>query len=158
MSYQIAASEGQITDEIQEFVPNAFVFKSQFVIDRSVFAKHQKILRRNAFPQAHGDQLIGLLLEHEGATGREFLAEYVWCDRQFERLATDVVVVTSRWHAPRAAAAFRWYLRDSGATIVTASPPHRGGTRKWLGETMRWAVLPVQLAMHRRRSARQAAR
>ncbi len=71
--------------------------------------------------------------------------------------ATDVVVVTSRWHAPRAAAVFRWCLRESAATIVTASPPHRDGMGRWIGELVRWAVLPLQFATIRHRSAHQGA-
>lgn len=59
--------------------------------------------------------------------------------------ASEVVVVTSRWHAPRAAVIFRWRLRNSGARIVTAAPPG-GGIGDWLRELPRWIVLPLQLA------------
>jgi len=59
--------------------------------------------------------------------------------------ASHVVVVTSPWHAPRAAVIFRWCLRNTGATIVTAAAPG-GGIREWLGELPRWIVLPLQLA------------
>ena len=62
--------------------------------------------------------------------------------------ASQVVVVTSRWHAPRATAIFRWRLRNSDATVVTAVAPG-GGLRQWLRELPRWAILPLQLAMRR---------
>lgn len=62
--------------------------------------------------------------------------------------ARHVVVVTSRWHAPRAAVIFRWRLRNDEATVVTTAAPG-GGLRHWLRELPRWAVLPIQLAVGR---------
>lgn len=59
--------------------------------------------------------------------------------------AREVVVVTSRWHAPRAAVVFRWCLRHTGATILTATPPD-GRLADWLREVPRWLALPVQLS------------
>jgi uncharacterized SAM-binding protein YcdF (DUF218 family) len=65
--------------------------------------------------------------------------------------AREVVVVTSRWHAPRAAAAFRWLVRRSGTHVAVASPP--GGTgRDRLRELGLWLLLPVQLRVARRHS------
>ena len=63
--------------------------------------------------------------------------------------ASELVVVTSRWHAPRAAAAFRWQLRNTGATVVTTSPSEAGTILDWLKEVLRWIVLPIQLATGR---------
>lgn len=62
--------------------------------------------------------------------------------------ARHVVVVTSRWHAPRAAVVFRWRLRRSEATVATAAT-QGGGVRDWLREVPSWAILPFQLAMGR---------
>lgn len=59
--------------------------------------------------------------------------------------ANEVVVVTSRWHGPRALTAFRWLLRGSGTTVIGASPPQRGRVGDWLGELWRWGALPLQL-------------
>ncbi len=59
--------------------------------------------------------------------------------------ATEVVIVTSRWHARRALTVFRWKLRGLGAAIVGSSPPHGGPRRQRLGELWRWAALPLQL-------------
>jgi len=63
--------------------------------------------------------------------------------------ATDVLVVTSRWHGPRAAVIFRWRLRGTGARVTTATPSVRGDGLHWLREVPRWVVLPLQLAAGR---------
>lgn len=61
--------------------------------------------------------------------------------------ATDVVVVTSRWHAPRAGIVFSLLLRGTGATVVTDAPRHDGGSLwDWLRELPSWVMLPFQLA------------
>lgn len=59
--------------------------------------------------------------------------------------AREVVVVTSRWHAPRAKAALRWLLRHTGVKVRSAAPP---GPRSWrasLRELPLWLLLPLQL-------------
>ena len=63
--------------------------------------------------------------------------------------ATEVLVVTSRWHAPRAAVTFRWRLRGCGARVVTSAPPGVGGVRNWLRELPCWVILPLQLVSNR---------
>jgi len=65
--------------------------------------------------------------------------------------AHEVVVVTSRWHAPRAKAAFRLLLSRSGTRVVGASPPEPRDTRAALRELPLWALLPAQL-WHARKS------
>ena len=63
--------------------------------------------------------------------------------------AREVVVVTSRWHASRATAAFRWQARRSGTHVAVASPP--GGTgRDRLRELGLWLLLPAQIRAARR--------
>lgn len=57
-----------------------------------------------------------------------------------------VVVVTSRWHAPRALAAFRWRLRGTGIRVVATSPRGHESPAAWLSEIPRWLALPLQLA------------
>jgi uncharacterized SAM-binding protein YcdF (DUF218 family) len=57
---------------------------------------------------------------------------------------TEVVVVTSSWHAARAATAFRWLLRGSGTNVNVASPPGRSW-RASLRELALWPLLPGQL-------------
>lgn len=56
-----------------------------------------------------------------------------------------VVVVTSRWHAPRARTIFAWLLRGHGARVVTSSPRESVRLRTWAHEVPRWLVLPFQL-------------
>jgi len=64
--------------------------------------------------------------------------------------AGEVVVVTSRWHAPRAKAAFRLLLRGSGVRVVAAFPPEARDLRASLRELALWALLPAQLLASRR--------
>lgn len=59
--------------------------------------------------------------------------------------ATEVVIVTSRWHAPRARAAFYWRLRPEDISLRTDWPVTSGRTRYWLREAACWLVLPFQL-------------
>ncbi len=59
--------------------------------------------------------------------------------------AHTVVVVTSRWHAPRARAIFAWLFRGRGARVVTSSPRETVRVRGWAHELPRWLILPIQL-------------
>jgi hypothetical protein len=61
--------------------------------------------------------------------------------------ASEVVIVTSRWHAPRALLTFRWHLRHMGASVRAESSSGGGGLRVWLREIPCWAVLPLQIAV-----------
>ncbi len=68
--------------------------------------------------------------------------------------APIVVVVTSRWHAPRARAIFAWAVRGTGASVVTSSPAEPIDVRRLAAELPRWFILPLQLsAAERRRRA-----
>jgi uncharacterized SAM-binding protein YcdF (DUF218 family) len=64
--------------------------------------------------------------------------------------AKAVVVGTSRWHAPRAAAAFRLVLRGTGARVTSASPAEPRNLRASLRELPLWLLLPAQVAAKRR--------
>jgi uncharacterized SAM-binding protein YcdF (DUF218 family) len=59
--------------------------------------------------------------------------------------ARQVVVVTSRWHAARAKAAFRLLLRGDHVCVTTASPPESPDLRSALRELALWPLLPAQL-------------
>ena len=72
--------------------------------------------------------------------------------------AREVVVVTSRWHAPRARAAFRWMLRGSGVRVAAAAPLEPRNVRAALRELAVWPLLPAQLARHSLRSPKPLAR
>ena len=65
--------------------------------------------------------------------------------------AHEVVVVTSRWHAPRARAAFRLLLWRRQIRVRAAFPPEPRNLRASLRELSLWLLLPVQL-WHARRS------
>lgn len=64
--------------------------------------------------------------------------------------AHEVVVVTSRWHAPRAAAAFRWIVGGTDARVTTAFPDEPRNLRASLRELPLWLLLPAQIARARR--------
>jgi uncharacterized SAM-binding protein YcdF (DUF218 family) len=64
--------------------------------------------------------------------------------------AREVVVVTSRWHAARATAAFRLLLRGRGVRVTAAFPPEHRDLRASLRELPLWLLLPAQ-AWHARR-------
>jgi len=59
--------------------------------------------------------------------------------------AREVVVVTSRWHAPRAKAAFRLLLFGRGVRVVALFPRDPRDARASLRELPLWALLPAQL-------------
>ena len=58
--------------------------------------------------------------------------------------ASEVVVVTSSWHAARAKTALRWLLRHTGIRVRSVSPPGRS-RRAALRELALWPLLPFQL-------------
>jgi len=64
--------------------------------------------------------------------------------------AREVVVVTSRWHAPRAKAAFRLLLHGSGVRVTAAYPLEERNLRAVLRELPLWVLLPAQTWTGRR--------
>lgn len=70
-----------------------------------------------------------------------------------------VVVVTSRWHAPRARAIFAWVFAGTGTTVTSSSPDEDVSVRRRVGELLRWPFVPFQVMSVRRgrRSAREEA-
>jgi len=58
--------------------------------------------------------------------------------------AREVIVVTSRWHAPRAKAAMRWLLLHTGVKVRSRSP-EGSSLRLALRELSLWPLLPFQL-------------
>ena len=65
--------------------------------------------------------------------------------------ATEVVVVTSRWHAFRARALVRAALRDPGVSVRSSSPPGRPPLALLAREAVCLAALPYQLIALRAR-------
>jgi hypothetical protein len=70
--------------------------------------------------------------------------------------AGEVVVVTSRWHAARAKAAFRWLLRGGRIRVRAAYPNEGFSLQPALRELPLWLLLPAQL-WHARRAMRAPA-
>jgi uncharacterized SAM-binding protein YcdF (DUF218 family) len=58
--------------------------------------------------------------------------------------AEEVVLVTSRWHAPRSALLLRAALRGSGIRVSTSSPSGRPGARLLLRELVCLVGAPYQ--------------
>jgi uncharacterized SAM-binding protein YcdF (DUF218 family) len=58
--------------------------------------------------------------------------------------ATEVVIVTSSWHARRARVAMRWLLRGTGVDVRSVSPAE-WLARPALRELLLWPLLPLQL-------------
>ena len=68
--------------------------------------------------------------------------------------ADEVVLVTSRWHEPRASALFRAALRGTGIRLALA-PAKGDATRRARGrEALCWLLVPAQSALAGRRTRR----
>ena len=68
--------------------------------------------------------------------------------------AGEVVLVTSSWHAPRAATLLRAALRESGIALSLAPAEGRTARRTRLRELACWLVTPAQVAAQGRARAR----
>jgi uncharacterized SAM-binding protein YcdF (DUF218 family) len=68
--------------------------------------------------------------------------------------APEVVVVTSRWHSPRATLLFRWALRGTGVRVTAAPARTPWSPALLVRELACVAAVPVQL----RRAGRVAGR
>ncbi len=66
--------------------------------------------------------------------------------------AREIVVVTSRWHAPRAGVAFRALLRDTRIAVSLAPAGDGLSLRGLAREAAVWPVFGLQLARARRRA------
>jgi DUF218 domain-containing protein len=66
--------------------------------------------------------------------------------------ADTVIVVTSRWHAARAVAAFRWLLRGRGVRVRAAWPAGPVSVSARARELGLWLLLPAQLSRASARS------
>ena len=58
--------------------------------------------------------------------------------------ASEVVVVTSRWHSPRAVLLVRAALRGTGTAVTAAPAPDRPGVRQLVREAACFAGAPFQ--------------
>ena len=70
----------------------------------------------------------------------------------------EVVLVTSRWHEPRASALFRAALRGTGIRLVLAPAEGNAARRTRWRETLCWLLVPAQGALAGRRTRRTLAR
>ena len=72
--------------------------------------------------------------------------------------AAEVVLVTSRWHQPRASALFRAALRGTGIRLVHASAEGEATRRARGRERLCWLLVPAQGALAGRRTRRALGR
>ncbi len=70
--------------------------------------------------------------------------------------AREIVVVTSRWHAPRAKAAFRLLLWRRSVRVRATFPPEPANLGAMLRELPLWLLLPAQLWHARKLRPRDA--
>jgi uncharacterized SAM-binding protein YcdF (DUF218 family) len=71
--------------------------------------------------------------------------------------AGEVLVVTSQWHAPRAALFFRWYLRGSGVAVRMEPASGPRGPGPVAREAAVWPLVPAQIALTSSRRRRPPA-
>jgi uncharacterized SAM-binding protein YcdF (DUF218 family) len=89
-----------------------------------------------------------VVCDHDARTTAENAAHVVAIVREVG--AVDVLVVTSRWHARRAAAMFRLLLRGSGVRVAVVTPDEPRSLRGVLRELVRWPLVPIQALQVRR--------
>jgi uncharacterized SAM-binding protein YcdF (DUF218 family) len=92
-----------------------------------------------------------VLVDEDARTTAENAANAV--RHVLEEGASEVVVVTSSWHAGRARAAFRWLLRGRGISVRVVSPRAERVMRAVARELALWPLLPVQLVAARKAGA-----
>lgn len=112
---------------------------------RTPGGRSEAALMREAWP----GPADGLVLDDGAAHTAQNAAHVARIAR--EAGADEVLVVTSRWHARRAAVAFRALLRGSGVRVEVAGADGPGGVRARAREAVVWPAFGVQLARARRR-------
>jgi uncharacterized SAM-binding protein YcdF (DUF218 family) len=70
--------------------------------------------------------------------------------------AREVVIVTSRWHVPRAKAAFRLLMWRRSVRVAATYPPEPAKLGAMIRELVLWPLLPAQL-WHARKLRRRGA-
>ena len=58
---EVAAGQGQVADQVEGLMPDAFVFQSQLVVDRPFRAKHEQVLVGDTRAEAALRAATGLL-------------------------------------------------------------------------------------------------
>lgn len=68
----VAANQGQITQAIENFMPNTLIGSVQSVVDRTFWAKDQQILGRRSTAVTLRSQHFSFRLQHKGSGKGEF--------------------------------------------------------------------------------------
>lgn len=127
----------------------ASVTRDGDVVLLSGWAPHAGVPSEAELMRRAWDGAAARLLLDDGATHTAQNAAHVALLARREA-AREVVVVTSGWHAPRAAAMVRWALRGSGipSLVAAAGGPRPPGALA--REALVWPLAPVQMALGRR--------
>ena len=62
---EVAACQGKVTDQVQHFVADALVGKSEFVVDRPILADYKHVLAGHTLTQSLGQEPIRFVLKNE---------------------------------------------------------------------------------------------
>ena len=115
--------------------------------DVVVLSGWSRVPGRRSEAELMGDAWFGnaleVVLDPDARTTAENAANAI--DDVLRSRADAVVVVTSRWHAARARAAFRWLLRGRGIHVLVVTPEESSPLRERLRELALWPLLPAQL-------------
>lgn len=89
MPLQIAAGKRQITDQIQQFVPHAFIGKAETVFDRPVFTEDEQIVQGRRSSESLCFQRGGFSFEQKRACRRKLIAKHSGSERDLKHLPPD---------------------------------------------------------------------
>lgn len=88
-SFERAAQQGQIADEIERFVAAEFVGEAQFTLHQSVGREDDGVFERAAANQSHGAKFFDFMRESKSSRRGEFAAKGFTADGDFGFLLAD---------------------------------------------------------------------
>ena len=90
----IATGKCEVTNKIENFMADAFIFESQLVVDDTFFAEHQYVARCDALSNALVPQPLRFLFQYKRSGRCELFLKDVRVDGRLERFTPDGVVRT----------------------------------------------------------------
>src|SRR5713226_440072 len=131
---QRQASQREIANQIQRFVPSKLVGKAQRPVHDAVVGENDGVLERAAANKAHGLERLDVALETESSRTRQKMAESIWPHQHLHFLLTD-----KRVRKIHIAAHAELIVR------IDAYPAVSFGDFQWL-QYLQIPALPAQLA------------
>src|SRR6266436_5818147 len=92
MSDEVAAGQGQVADQIERLVADAFVFHSQLVVERAFGAENEQVLVRHPLAQPPLAQPLGLFSEDECPRGSNLGPKGGRRELELDRLPANRIV------------------------------------------------------------------